>query len=218
LTPQTTDFLYPFIDGKPEDASKLLADLASSASSKTQESRRLRARTLEAFSEELDRIAELIVGRVRRGGRIFTMGNGGSSTDADALADLFEGPPTGRPLAARSLVSDEAVITALANDVGFELVFARQLIAFAKGEDVVVGFSTSGDSENLIRGFSEAKRLGMLTVGLAGYEGGQMAASKDIYHCLVVRSESIHRIQETHAAIGLWLFERVQALLGDEEQ
>jgi len=144
---------------------------------------------------------------------LFTFGNGGSSTDAASLASLFVRPPWGQPVRARSLVDDSAVLTALGNDVGFELVFSRQLIAHASGADVVIGLSTSGNSRNLLRCFEEADGRGLLTIGIAGYNGGEMAASPHVRHCLVVDADSVHRIQETQAALGFALWKAVQSRL-----
>ncbi len=109
-----------------------------------------------------------------------------------------------------SLVDDRAVLTALANDVGFDLVFSRQLIAHARSGDIAVGFSTSGDSVNVLRGLEEASQRGLLTIGFCGYSGGAMAASAAVAHCLVVRSESVHRIQEAQNALMLELWSMVQ--------
>ena len=142
------------------------------------------------------------------GGRLFTFGNGGSSTDAASLAALFARPPWGRPLPARCLVDDTAILTALGNDVGFDLVFSRQLIAHGAAGDIALGLSTSGNSRNLLIGLRRGPRRGMLTVGLAGYDGGEMAASPDVEHCLVVPLDSVHRIQETQAALGFALWRR----------
>ena len=114
---------------------------------------------------------------------------------------------------ARCLVADQAVLTAIGNDVGFELTFSRQLIAFADSADIAMGFSTSGNSENVIRAFEEAKSRGLLTVGFAGYEGGQMAACDALDHCFIVRSHSVHRIQETQAALSYRLWADVQERL-----
>jgi D-sedoheptulose 7-phosphate isomerase len=100
-------------------------------------------------------------------------------------------------------------VTALGNDVGFELVFSRQLIAHGRAGDVALGISTSGNSDNVVRAFEEAVRRGMLTVGLAGYDGGRMAACGFVRHCLVVRSDSVHRIQETQARLAFALWEEV---------
>lgn len=116
-------------------------------------------------------------------------------------------------LPARCLVADQAVLTAIGNDVGYELTFSRQLIAFASAADIAMGYSTSGNSENVIRAFEEAKRRKMVTVGFAGYEGGQMASCDALDHCLVVRSHSVHRIQETQAAMTYHLWAAVQERL-----
>ena len=118
---------------------------------------------------------EAMAHRLRHGGRLFTFGNGGSATDADATADAVPHPPHGRSLPALSLVDDRAVLTALANDVGFDLVFSRQLIAHARPGDIAIGFSTSGGSANVLRAFEEARRRDMLTIGCRGYDGGAMA-------------------------------------------
>lgn len=217
MTPDATDFLYPFIDAEGgDDPSQLLDDLEASATSKLLESFALTQSVLESFDSELDAIASEAARRIGSGGSIFTMGNGGSATDARALAQLYCAPPTGAPLRSRCLVDDEAVVTALANDVGFDLVFSRQLIAYGGRADVLVGFSTSGNSRNLLQAFAEARDRRMLTVGLAGYSGGEMASSPDIDHCLVVRSESVHRIQEAQAALAFSMWSKVQRLVCEE--
>lgn len=205
-----TDFLYPFIDAHETSGQTLLADLARSAETKRSESLHLRAATLERWSAELDEVADKLSGRLAAGGRVFTFGNGGSSTDAAALAALFTEPPYGRPLPARTLASDEAILTALGNDVGYELVFSRQLIAYASADDVAVGYSTSGNSANVMHAFAEARRRHMLTIGFAGYDGGEMGASAALDHCFVVASDSVHRIQEAQDALTLSLWARLQ--------
>ncbi len=201
-----TDFLYPFIEADERDGAGLLVDLARSAEAKAAESSALRAKTLETAAVMIFDTAVAMAERFVAGGRLFAFGNGGSATDAAGVAALFVRPPSGRSLPALSLAADEAVLTALGNDVGFDLVFSRQLIAHARPGDIAVGLSTSGSSENLIVGFAEARRRGVLTVGLAGFDGGRMAASSDIDHCIVVRADSVHRIQETQAAlvVALW--------------
>ena len=136
------------------------------------------------------------------GGRLFAFGNGGSATDAEGAVALFGHPPHGRPLPALSLVDDRAVLTALANDIGFDVVFSRQIIAHARAGDIAVGFSTSGDSRNVVRALEEASKRGLLTIGLSGYQGGAMAVSDAVAHCLVVRSDSVHRIQEIPGRAG----------------
>ena len=183
--PEGTDFLYPFIEGDERDADALLVDLGRSAAAKAEESARLRSATLTRSRADLDAAATAMAGAFAAGGRLFTFGNGGSSTDAASLATLFARPPWGRALPARGLVEDTAIVTALGNDVGFELVFSRQLIAHAGPADIAVGLSTSGSSRNLLAAFAEARGRGVLTIGLAGYDGGEMAASPDVQHCLV---------------------------------
>ncbi len=213
MSAEGTNFLYPFIDAQESDASGLLTDLAASARAKSGESARLRDRTLTRSGPLLATLAAAMAERFVEGGRLFVFGNGGSSTDAAGVVSLFRTPPWGRPVHARSLVAETAVITALGNDVGFDLVFSRQLIAVAHQGDIALGLSTSGNSVNLLGAFAEGHRRGLLTIGVAGYDGGQMAASADVDHCLVVEADSVHRIQETQAALMFDLWSRVQAAL-----
>jgi D-sedoheptulose 7-phosphate isomerase len=207
MTDEPTNFLYPFIDAQEDDPKSLLADLAASAQAKAAESLSLRRSTLEANTELIGSAAAEMARRFSTGGRLFTFGNGGSCTDCTTLARLFAQPPVGKPLAAWSLTADQAIMTALGNDVGFELVFARQLIARGKAGDIAIAMSTSGSSPNLMAGLKEARRRGMYTVGFAGYDGGAFAKSPDVDACFVVRSQSVHRIQESQALLGyqLWL-------------
>jgi D-sedoheptulose 7-phosphate isomerase len=209
-----SDFLYPFIEGDERDAGSLLVDLADSARAKSALGAALRATTLDREHGALEQTATEMARRFERGGTLFTFGNGGSSTDAASVASLFARPPSGAsPLRARCLVDDSAVLTALANDVGFELVFARQLAAYAVSGDMALGVSTSGDSRNVLVALAEAKARGILTIGLAGYEGGAMALSDDVACCLVVRSDSVHRVQETQAVLAFALWRAVHRAL-----
>ncbi len=210
---EPTGFLYPFIEAEERDAGSLLSELVVSAQGKIEESESLRVSTLERSAEQVERAGTAMADRFTRGGRLFSFGNGGSATDAQGTAELFRHPPSGKPLPAMSLVDDQAVLTALSNDVGFELVFSRQLIAHAGELDTAIGFSTSGDSANILHAFEEAARRGLLTVGLCGYEGSGMATSNAVHHCLVVRSQSVHRIQEAQDALTLALWESVQRQL-----
>ncbi|MDE0805641.1 MAG: SIS domain-containing protein [Acidimicrobiales bacterium] len=135
-------------------------------------------------------------------------GNGGSSTDAASLASLFAHPPQGIGIPARTLLDDAAVLTAVGNDVGFDRVFSRQIIALGRAGDVALGISTSGDSRNLLEAFREARRGEMLSIGIAGNGGGAMADA-DLDVLLVVDADSVHRIQETQAAVGFELWRLV---------
>jgi D-sedoheptulose 7-phosphate isomerase len=210
VSDEATSFLYPFIDSEERDATVLLADLAESARSKFAVSRSLCVTTIRDNTSVLRRAGAAMAERFRGGGRLFTFGNGGSATDAAGAAELFSHPPTGIPLPAISLVDDLAVLTAIANDVGFDLIFSRQIIAHGRTGDMAIGFSTSGDSNNVLRAMEEATRRGLLTVGLSGYEGGAMATSNVVSHSLVIRSDSVHRIQEAQDAVVLQLWSIVQ--------
>jgi len=212
---EPTSFLYPFIDSEETDTSALVADLSASARSKMAQSRELRARTLESLGPAVDLAAGEMAVRFSSGGRLFAFGNGGSATDAESAVQLFREPSVGVPLPAISLVGDRAVLTALANDVGFEVVFSRQIIAHARPVDVAMGFSTSGDSKNVIKALKEASGRGLLTVGFSGYEGGEMGQSPYVSHSFVVGSQSVHRIQEAQSALLLGLHEAVQRALGE---
>ncbi len=209
---ENTDFLYPFIEGSGHDPQALLADLASSARGKAEVSARLQQASLEEYADRLRAAGADMAERFRQGGRLYTFGNGGSSTDAATLASLFCRPARGRAVPAWSLAADQAVVTALGNDVGFELIFSRQVIAHSKPVDIVVAMSTSGNSDDLIFALTEAKRRGLLTIAFAGHDGGAMATSADVDHCFTIRSQSIHRIQESQAVVGFQLWSVVQEL------
>ncbi len=210
MTEEPTNFLYPFLDAQENDPQSLLADLTGSAQAKAAESLALRRSTLEESAELLAAAAAEMAARFAAGGRLFTFGNGGSCTDSTTLAKLFARPPAGEPLPSWSLTADQAILTALGNDVGYELVFARQLIARAKEGDMAIAMSTSGSSPNLMAGLKEARRRGLYAVGFAGYDGGTFAKSPEVDACFVVRSQSVHRIQEAQALLGYQLWLNVQ--------
>ncbi|MBL4628844.1 MAG: SIS domain-containing protein [Roseicyclus sp.] len=177
--------------------------------------------TVKAFfaaqNNQVAKAAEVIATSYRAGGRLLAMGNGGSSCDASHLAVEFLHPvTTGRPaLPAVNLAADTAMSTAVGNDVGFEHVFLRQVIANGRKGDCLVGFSTSGTSGNLLAAFDKAKSMGLSTIGFAGKDGGAMAKSSDVDVCLTIGSDSIHRIQETHLLIYHILWDLVHTLLAD---
>ena len=210
--------LYPFLyDGGGNAVADVLAEVRRSTSDKAAEIVALRQRIGTDYADRLDACAAALAGSFRAGGRMFTFGNGGSSSDAQAVAQLFLDPgPGSRPLPAVALTTDVDVVTALSNDVGFEVVFARQLAAFARPGDVAVGLSTSGGSANVLAAFAEARRLGLVTVGFAGYDGGRMAeaaAAGAIDHLFVVPSASVHRIQEAQTTTYHVLWELTQSCL-----
>ena len=161
--------------------------------------------------------ASAIAHMYRNQGQLYSMGNGGSSCDASHISVEFLHPvTTGRPaLPAYDLTMDKTMITAVANDVGYSHVFLRQVIALLRSNDILIGISTSGNSENLVKAFLHAKKIGAVTIGLAGGNGGEMA-EMGLDHCLVVDSDSIHRTQECHVAIYHVLWDLVHTLLADE--
>ncbi|MBV9734679.1 MAG: SIS domain-containing protein [Acidisphaera sp.] len=210
--------LYPFLHGARQDSGRMRQALLDSIEQKARDSIEAKRQFFVDAGEAVVAAAEAIAGVYRKGGRLFSMGNGGSSCDAAHFAVEFLHPVTaGRPaLTAINLACDMAMLTAVGNDVGFGHIFSRQLIAQAGPNDGLVGFSTSGNSENILTAFARAKELGVVTIGLAGYDGGKMARSADVDHCLVVRSESIHRIQEVHVTIYHILWDLVHTLLAED--
>jgi D-sedoheptulose 7-phosphate isomerase len=207
--------LYPFLHGDRQDAADLDAALLESLRQKAAHSIEIKQRFFGDNDAAVVACAHAIAAVYRRGGRMLSMGNGGSSCDAAHFAVEFLHPvTTGRPaLTAVNLVADAAMLTAVGNDVGFEHVFVRQVIAHGRSGDGLIGFSTSGNSPNLLRAFAKARSLGLTTIGLAGGDGGAMARAPEIDRCLVVRSDSIHHVQETHVAIYHILWDLVHTLL-----
>lgn len=210
--------LYPFLHGDRMNADVLDSALLESVRQKAQDSVDTKAAFFEQNAAAVVALAKTIAAIFQRNGRLFTMGNGGSSCDAAHIAVEFLHPVTaGRPaLTAVNLVADTAMMTAVGNDVGFNHIFARQVIAQARRGDGLIGLSTSGNSENLLAAFAKAREMGVVTIGLAGSDGGRMANEAQLDHCLVVRSESIHRIQETHLAIYHILWDLTHTLLADD--
>lgn len=208
--------LYPFLHGMEQDPAAVDAGLLHSIEEKARDSRETNARFFAEQAGVLLGAAKALADVYRRGGRMFAMGNGGSSCDAAHIAVEFLHPITaGRPaLAATNLTADIAMTSAVANDVGFDHVFLRQLIAHARSGDALIGLSTSGNSANLIAAFSKAKEIGLTTIGLSGGDGGRMATLCD--HCLVAPTTSVHRIQECHIVAYHILWDLVHTLLADD--
>jgi len=179
------------------------------------------AQTIERFfAEEVDRIeacARAMAAAFDRGARLYTMGNGGSACDAEHAAVEFTHPILEKrpPLPALALSTSAALTTAIGNDRDFSTLFADQLRLHARPGDIAVGISTSGKSANVVRAFSAARELGLLSVGFSGRDGGRMRELCD--HCFVVPSFSIHRIQEAHAALLHILWDLIHVIRGEED-
>jgi D-sedoheptulose 7-phosphate isomerase len=210
--------LYPFLHGGQQEQATLDAALLGAVEDKARQSRDTNALFFAGQAPLLVAAARALAGVYRRGGRLFCMGNGGSSCDASHVAVEFLHPVTaGRPaLPAVNLVADLAMISAVGNDIGFEHVFVRQIIAHGRSGDALIGISTSGNSTNLIAGFARAKELGIVTIGLAGGDGGRMKTAGVVDYCLIAPTTSIHRVQECHVAAYHILWDLVHTLLADD--
>ena len=194
-------FLYPFLERAAGDLEPVVEDVRRSVLLKAEEVAALRAQTLADGGDALVGGASLVRRALDGGGKLLAFGNGGSATDAmDVVAD-FRAPPRGwRRYPAVDLCADSAILTALANDIGPEVLFARQLIAYGSEGDAALAISTSGNSPNIVEALVEARRRGLATVALVGYDGGRVAAEQLADHVVVTRSQHIPRIQEAQAS------------------
>ncbi|HEY2766168.1 MAG TPA: SIS domain-containing protein [Pseudonocardiaceae bacterium] len=200
--------LYPFLYSGTGALDTGLDEVRCSTIDKIHQVVAPRCDVLARDGRRLAECASAMAVAFANGGRLFAIGDGESCIDAADLASLFLHPGTGRQaLPAFALTGDIVVLRAQSNDVSFDVVFARQIAAFGRRGDVVVGLSTSANSTNLVRAFEEAGRRGLLTVGLAGYEGGAMAELGSIDHLFVVPTESVPRIQEAQTTIYHTLWE-----------
>jgi D-sedoheptulose 7-phosphate isomerase len=194
-------FLYPFL-GQGQLGGDTLADVARSIALKAVEDERLRTAFAATEAEALADAALAIGQRIAAGGTLLAFGNGGSATDAnDLVMDCLDPPDGLRPLRAISLSMEPANLSGIGNDVGVELIFLRQLIANGRPGDVAVAISTSGKSKNICAALVEARKRGMLTVALLGYDGGDIVRERLADHALVVHCDYIPRIQEVQASI-----------------
>jgi D-sedoheptulose 7-phosphate isomerase len=197
-----SSFLYPFLGKGQQPLEEVVSEVQGSMLQKMQEVNSLRSAAAESEANAISQIAVAVAERLERGGKVITFGNGGSATDAnDLVSDCVDPPPGWGTVPAVSLSAEPANITAIANDIGSEAIFARQLIAHARPEDVAVGISTSGGSANILAALAEARKRGLLTVGIVGYDGGRIVAERLADHTVVVRSDYIPRIQEVQASI-----------------
>src|SRR5579863_7843906 len=195
-------FLYPFLGQEKQETGDLVSEVAASIRMKAQDDSRLRAQVAHEQAEQISSAAHAIHERLLRGGKLILFGNGGSATDANDFAIDCVLPPSGyHSVPAVSLSLEPANISAIANDVGTDVIFLRQLIAQARPEDIAVGISTSGGSKNIIMALEEGRRRNLLTVALLGYDGGEIVRRDLADWPLVVGSDYIPRIQEVQASI-----------------
>ncbi len=191
-----SSFLYPFLDEREDQLEPVVEDVRRSVLAKAADIGELRAQTLSDNAEVLRHGAAALRLCFARGGKLLALGNGGSATDAmDAVADFRS---AGR--AAIDLTEDPAILTAIANDIGTDAIFSRQVIAYGAGGDALLALSTSGNSSNVIAALAEGRRRGLVTIAMVGYDGGRVAAESLADHVVVTRSEHIPRIQEAQAS------------------
>jgi D-sedoheptulose 7-phosphate isomerase len=197
-----TEFLYPFLGREKQHTGDVMAEVANSVQMKVADDAKLRAQVAAEEADLISNATAAISERIRQGGKLIIFGNGGSATDANDWAIDCIAPPAGwKPIPAVSLALEPANITAIANDVGVEVIFLRQMIAQAQPNDVAVAISTSGGSRNLIMALEEARKRNLLTVALLGYDGGEIKRRGLADFPLVVHCDYIPRIQEIQASI-----------------
>ena len=223
MTKSIEDFsraFYPFLHDQERKPQEVMESLRFSLMEKARESIAIKE---QFFAEKKDDIlaASLQLAKAfHQGHKMLVCGNGGSATDAQHIAVEFMHPITvGRKaLPAICLNNDMAMVTAVANDVSFADVYARQIIALGQEGDVLLALSTSGNSENLLNAFYTARRMHLTTIGCTGGNGGMMAelhAEGMLDYCLTVPTSSIHRIQETHVALYHIMWDLVHTFLQD---
>jgi D-sedoheptulose 7-phosphate isomerase len=223
MTDTPRDFsreLYPFLYASKQEGETslvaLFAEVRRSTLDKCADVMALRHRMVDEYETQLSVAATAMAERFAQGGKLIAFGNGGSATDADDAAMDCLTPPHAlwAALPALSLPADGATGSAVANDVGIEHVFVRQIVALGESRDIALGISTSGRAANVVAGLAEAKRRGMLTIALTGYDGGAIARDNNTDFCFVARHEFVPRIQEGHATMWHVLLELVHEMLG----
>jgi D-sedoheptulose 7-phosphate isomerase len=207
---------YPFLfGGGVSNKEEVLAQVQHSTLEKCHEIIALRRATLAQSGKQIVVAAKAMVQAFAAGATLLAFGNGGSATDVQDLVAEFIHPPFSdcSPLPAIALTNDIAVITAIGNDVGFENIFARQVIAFGQRGDIAFGISTSGNSPNMLLAFEQAKKQGLLTIALTGYDGGKTARSPAVDVCIISPGDHIPRIQEAQATVYHTLLEVIYTCL-----
>ena len=205
-------FLYPFLERREVDLDPVVEDVRRSVLMKAREIAELREQTLTEGAGELAAAADTLRRAFGAGAQLLAFGNGGSATDAiDVVADFAAAPQGWQALPAVDLTGDAAILTALANDIGPEVLFQRQVIAYGRPGDVALALSTSGNSVNIVEALAEARERGLATIAMVGYDGGRIAADRLADHVVVSRSEHIPRIQEAQASAYHVLRELVES-------
>ena len=208
---------YPFLfEGGKASIEEVLTQVRHSTIEKCHEVIALRHATLEQAGEQIVAAGQAMAHAFTNGATLFAFGNGGSTTDAQDMVTELLNPPFAHwsPLPAIALTNDISVVTAIGNDVGFDNIFLRQIIAFGRKGDIALGISTSGNSANVLAALQQARKQGLLTIGLAGYDGGKMLKSQAVDICINVSSDHIPRIQEAQATVYHALLEVIHSIVG----
>ena len=196
-----SSFLYPFLSEGETGLDEVIEDVRSNVVMKAEEVGELRERTIEGSRAVLLEAAAELRSIFDRGGTALVFGTGGSATDSmDLVADLRSAPQGWPGRAAIDLTEDPSIITAIANDIGVEAIFLRQVIAYGREGDAAIAISTSGNSVNLIEALGEARRRKLVTLAFVGYDGGRVADESLADHVVVTPSQHIPRIQEAQAS------------------
>ncbi|GAC1389027.1 MAG: SIS domain-containing protein [Ktedonobacteraceae bacterium] len=212
---------YPFLfEREKVNPDEVLAQVRHSTLEKCHEVVALRRTMLKESGQQIIAISRAMAKAFASGATLLAFGNGGSTTDVQDMVTQLLNPhnPVWPALPAIALTNDIAVITAVGNDVGFDNIFSRQIIAFGRPGDIAFGISTSGNSSNILAAFEQAKRQGMLTIAMAGYDGGKLARSRAVDHCIVTPSDHIPRIQEAQATTYHALLEIIATLIQEEHR
>lgn len=207
---------YPFLfAGGKASIEDVMAQVRHSTIEKCNEVISLRRLTYEHAAPQIVAAGQAMAHAFANGATLFAFGNGGSTTDAQDLVTELLNPPFAHwsPLPAIALTNDIAVVTAVGNDVGFDNIFSRQIIAFGREGDMALGISTSGNSTNMLSALQQARKQHLLTIGLTGYDGGKMAQSQAVDICINIPSDHIPRIQEAQATVYHALLEVIHAIL-----
>lgn len=177
------------------------------------ESIQIKEELLRTKIGEILSITETIQDSLKKNGKVILFGNGGSASDSQHLAAEFVGrfKKDRSALAAIALTTNTSILTSLANDYGYEIVFAKQIEALGQKNDVAIGISTSGKAKNVAAGIRQAKKMGIKTIALTGGDGGELAKLADI--SLLVPSSVTARIQEAHITIGHIICELIEEAL-----
>ncbi|MDD5238586.1 MAG: SIS domain-containing protein [Candidatus Omnitrophica bacterium] len=182
------------------------------------ESIQIKEQILHSHIGKIIELSECIIECLKKNGKVILFGNGGSASDSQHIAAEFIGrfKKDRTALAAIALTTNTSVLTSLANDYGYDIIFAKQVEGLAQKNDIVIGISTSGKAKNVILGIKQAKKMGLKTIALTGSDGGELAKTADI--SLIVPSSITARIQEVHIIIGHIICEIVEQTLCQEQR